>query len=341
MSLENPGPQPTPPTVAEPSESTARRAPRLQIVVPCYNEEAVLPETCKQLAQLMKSLYGKEQIAGDSSIILVDDGSQDRTWGLIREQASGSEHFQGLRLSRNRGHQYALLAGLETADGDVVISIDADLQDDLGVVAEMIEAYRSGDDIVYGVRQERASDTFFKRISAEGYYKLLALMGVELVHNHADYRLMSRKALDALKQYNEVNLFLRGIIPTLGFRTSQVFYDRKERQLGESKYPLRKMLALAVHGITSFSPVPLRLIAALGVLISIASTLMIFWALGVRFFNPDAVPGWAYSVIPIYFMGGVQLVSIGVLGEYIAKIYLETKQRPRYFIEATTAQETK
>jgi len=310
-------------------------------VVPCYNEEAVLPETCRHLEQLLTALCREGGIAEDSFVILVDDGSEDRTWGLIEEQADNRSLFRGLRLSRNRGHQYALLAGLETADGDAVISIDADLQDDLGVVEEMIQAYRSGDDIVYGVRRERASDTFFKRITAEGYYKLLAVMGVDLVHNHADYRLMSRKALDALKQYNEVNLFLRGIIPTLGFRSSKVFYDRKKRQSGESKYPLRKMLALAVHGITSFSPVPLRLIAALGVLISFASTLMILWALGVRFFNADAVPGWASSVIPIYFMGGVQLVSIGVLGEYIAKIYLETKRRPRYFIEATTGSDTK
>lgn len=333
MSLENFASTNAENAAADPGELRGRGAPTLRIVVPCYNEEAVLPETCKQLGRLLESLWERQKIAEDSSIVFIDDGSKDRTWHLIQEHARRSPHFRGLRLSRNKGHQYALLAGLESVDGDAVISIDADLQDDLGVVEKMIDAYQSGDAIVYGVRKERRTDTFFKRFTAEGYYKLLALMGVDLVHNHADYRLMSRKALDALKQYNEVNLFLRGIIPTLGFRSSQVFYDRKERQMGESKYPLRKMLALAVHGITSFSPVPLRLIAALGVLISIASTLLIFWALGVRFFNPDAVPGWASSVIPIYFIGGVQLISIGVLGEYIAKIYMETKQRPRYFIE--------
>lgn len=310
-----------------------RDCPKLSIVIPCYNEEEVLPETIKRMSQLMESLVEAGKISTDSAVAFVDDGSRDKTWQLIEEQADKSKNFRGIRLSRNRGHQHALLAGLHTVDGDAIVSIDADLQDDISVIEKMIDAFRTGDDIVYGVRKERTTDSFFKRATAEGYYKLLALMGVELVYNHGDYRLLSRTALDAFKQYNEVNLFIRGLITTLGFQSSTVEYARDERFAGESKYPVHKMLSLAIQGITSFSAVPLRLIAFLGFTVSVISALMVIWALLTRFFNPEAVPGWASSVIPVYFLGGIQLLSIGVLGEYVSKIYMESKRRPRFFID--------
>ena len=239
----------------------------------------------------------------------------------------------GVKLSRNRGHQNALLAGLMQADGDAVISLDADLQDDLGVIEQMVDAYREGCEIVYGVRDNRQKDTWFKRWSAERYYALLRFLGVDIVPNHADYRLLGRKALDALGDYEEVNLFLRGIIPQLGYRSRHVYYERGERVAGESKYPLKKMLTFAADGVTSFSAVPLRLIAGLGAVVFVMSVLISFWVLGVRLFSDQAVPGWASTLLPIYALGGVQLLSIGVVGEYVAKIYLETKRRPRFFIE--------
>lgn len=318
------------------TDALNRARPRLHLVVPCYNEEAVLIETAKRLERLMHSLVEKEKIAPASGIVFIDDGSTDRTWQLIKERAGEESYVRGLRLSKNRGHQYALLAGLHAVDGDAVVSIDADLQDDIEVIENMVDAFRSGDDIVYGVRKERDLDSFFKRYTAEAYYKLLALMGVELIYNHADYRLLSRTALDAFKEYDEVNLFIRGVIPTLGFTTSEVEYSRQERFAGESKYPLSKMLSLAIHGVTSFSALPLRLIAGLGFIVSILSAVMVIWALLTRLFDPEAVPGWASSVIPIYFLGGIQLFSIGVLGEYVSKIYMETKRRPRYFIAEST-----
>ena len=310
-----------------------RECPVISIVVPCYNEEEVLPETISRLLPIIQDLVETKRISERSAIVFVDDGSRDRTWQLIEEGAQTHPHIRGLKLSRNRGHQHALLAGLHTVLGDAVISIDADLQDDIRVIKDMVEAFRAGRDIVYGVRTERTSDSFFKRFTAEKYYTLLHIMGVELVHNHADFRLLSRQALEALKCYDEVNLFLRGVIPTLGFSTSQVEYVREERFAGESKYPLHKMLSLAIQGITSFSPAPLRLIAGLGLFVSFISLLLIIWAVVVRIYNPAAVPGWASSVIPIYFIGGIQLLSMGVVGEYVAKIYLETKRRPRFFIE--------
>ena len=310
-----------------------RECPVISIVVPCYNEEEVLPETISRLLPIIQDLVETKRISERSAIVFVDDGSRDRTWQLIEEGAQAHPHIRGLKLSRNRGHQHALLAGLHTVLGDAVISIDADLQDDIRVIKDMVEAFRAGRDIVYGVRTERTSDSFFKRFTAEKYYTLLHIMGVELVHNHADFRLLSRQALEALKCYDEVNLFLRGVIPTLGFSTSQVEYVREERFAGESKYPLHKMLSLAIQGITSFSPAPLRIIAGLGLFVSFVSLLLIIWAVAVRIYNPAAVPGWASSVIPIYFIGGIQLLSMGVVGEYVAKIYLETKRRPRFFIE--------
>lgn len=308
----------------------------LTIVVPCYNEEAVLPETNKRLLSLLDQLQDQGKVSNHSRIYFVDDGSRDRTWTLVEEQAVHDSRIHGIKLSRNRGHQNALLAGLLTVGGDIVVSIDADLQDDISVIEKMVDAYHEGNDVVYGVRKERDTDTLFKRGTAETYYKLLKWMGVDVVFNHADYRLMSRRALEALKEYNEVNLFLRGVIPTIGFPFSVVTYDRNERFAGESKYPLHKMVALAVDGITSFSALPLRMIAGLGIIIFLLSLIISIWVVWVRFISGDAIPGWASSVLPMYFLGGVQLLSIGIVGEYVAKIYMETKQRPRFIIEKIT-----
>jgi polyisoprenyl-phosphate glycosyltransferase len=311
--------------------------PELAIVVPCYNEQEVFPETSRRLAELLRTMAADGLIAESSRVWYVDDGSRDATWALIETASNvpGSRSC-GIRLSRNRGHQIALLAGLMSAEGDVIISVDADLQDDLGVIPKMIRQYRDGSDIVYGVRSARTTDTFFKRATAEGYYKLLARLGVEVVFNHADYRLMSRRAIEALRAYPETNVFLRGLIPQLGFRSSTVEYERGERFAGESKYPLRKMLALAWQGVTSFSAVPLRVITALGSAISVLSIGLGSWALFVRLFTNETVPGWASIVIPLFFLSGVQLLSLGVIGEYIAKIFVETKRRPHYFVMAQT-----
>jgi polyisoprenyl-phosphate glycosyltransferase len=309
-------------------------APTLAVVVPCYNEEEVLPETARRLDSLLASYVEAGLISRGSRVWFVDDGSRDRTWQLIRELSENSHSlFRGIKLSRNRGHQVALLAGLLTAEGDVLISVDADLQDDLNIIKKMLDRYVGGDDIVYGVRAARSTDTRFKRFTAEGYYRLLARLGVEIVYNHADYRLMSRRALEALRQFSESNVFLRGLIPQLGYPSSIVEYDRQERFAGESKYPLRKMLALAWQGVTSFSAAPLRAITALGLLVSLFSLSMGFWALGVRLFTEQAVPGWASIVIPLFLISGVQLLSLGIIGEYLAKVFMETKRRPLYFIE--------
>lgn len=307
----------------------------LSIVVPCYNEEAVLPETLQHLTSTLERLTQLGKIARGSEIILVDDGSQDRTWELIRDAHARDGRIRGVKLSANRGHQIALIAGLWAASGDAVVSIDADLQDDIEAIERMVDAYVSGHEIVYGVRTSRATDARFKRSSAAAYYRLLKLFGVRIVRQHADYRLLSRRALESLKQYSEVNLFLRGIVPLMGYRSAIVPYERTARFAGESKYPLRKMLALAFDGITSFSAVPLRLIAVLGLAVSALSLALMLWALWVKLATTSALPGWASSVIPIYFLGGIQLLSIGVLGEYIAKLYIETKHRPRYFVEET------
>ena len=306
---------------------------RLSLVVPCYNEEEALPLTAPRLARLMDDLIARGKVASDSNIWLVDDGSKDDTWTLIESLTRESDLFVGVKLSRNRGHQNALLSGLMTADGDAVVSIDADLQDDLSVIEKMVDAHAEGYEIVYGVRKARDTDTWFKRWSALRYYGLLRSLGVNIIPNHADFRLMGRRSLTALGQYNEVNLFLRGIIPQLGFRATSVFYDRLDRVAGESKYPLGKMIKLALDGITSFSPVPLRLIAGLGGIICLFSLAMAVWAIAIRLFTARALPGWASTTVPIYLLGGVQLLCIGILGEYVAKIYGETKGRPRYLIE--------
>jgi polyisoprenyl-phosphate glycosyltransferase len=326
---------PVPGSSPAPVPSGRGTAARLSIVVPCYNEQAVLPETLQRLGETLERLTGLGKIGGESEIILVDDGSQDRTWELIREAHARDARFRGVKLSANRGHQTALIAGLWAASGDAVVSIDADLQDDLGAMERMVDAYAAGHEIVYGVRTRRASDTQFKRSSAGAYYHVLKLFGVRIVRHHADYRLLSRRALDSLKQYSEVNLFLRGIVPLMGYRSAMVHYERAARFAGESKYPLRKMLALAFDGITSFSAVPLRLIAMLGLAVSILSVGMMVWVFWVKLATNEALPGWASSVVPIYFLGGIQLLSMGVLGEYVAKLYIETKRRPRFFIEET------
>jgi glycosyltransferase involved in cell wall biosynthesis len=306
---------------------------KLSLVVPCFNEQEALAHTAPALKRLMLDLVARDIVAPDSNIWLIDDGSTDSTWPMIEALAEGSDLFVGVKLSRNCGHQNALLAGLLSADGEAVISVDADLQDDLSVVETMVAAHVAGYEIVYGVRRARDSDTRFKLWTALAYYRLLRSFGVDIVSNHADFRLMGCKAIKALGSFTEVNLFLRGIIPQLGFRSTTVLYDRHERVAGESKYPLRKMLRLAVDGITSFSPAPLRLISALGGIVCLFSLVMVFWTLAIRLFTSQALPGWASTTVPIYFLGGVQLLGIGIVGEYVAKIYSETKNRPRFLIE--------
>ncbi len=310
-----------------------RGAPVLAIAVPCFNEEEVLEEAASQLLSLLDRLLESQKVAPASYVCFIDDGSFDKTWFLVEELAKSDSRIHGIKLSRNCGHQYALLAGLLTLQADAVVSIDADLQDDVEVIEEMVDAHADGYDIVYGVRSDRRSDNFLKRFTAEAYYRLLRLMGVSVVFNHADFRLMSRRSLDALKQYEEVNLFLRGIIPTIGFPSTTVQYVRRRRFAGESKYALRNMLELAFNGATSFSPVPLRFIALVGVGFSLVSVLLSIWALWTKFIAANAIPGWASTVLPVYFLGGIQLLSIGAVGEYVSKIYLEAKRRPRYIIE--------
>ena len=306
---------------------------RLGIVVPCYNEQEVLRETATRLLALLDEMVASNLVASDSAIYFVDDGSRDQTWSIIEEYAERDTRIHGIKLSRNRGHQNALLAGLFGAPGDALVSIDADLQDDISVITDMVRKHQQGAEIVFGVRKARSTDTAFKRGTAEFYYRLLSFIGVEIIHNHADFRLLGRRAIECLGSYSEVNLFLRGMIPLIGFPTDTVYYDRGERFAGESKYPFRKMLSFALDGITSFSVTPLRMISILGLFLCVCSFVMIIWVLYGKVVLNAAMPGWASSVIPIYFLGGVQLLSIGILGEYIAKIYLETKRRPRYFIE--------
>ncbi len=306
---------------------------KLVIVIPCYNEQEVLPETCKRIIAVIDRLISSRKIASDSSVLFVDDGSRDRTWALIEQLATTDPHITGIKLSRNRGHQNALIAGLFTADGDAIVSIDADLQDDVNAIESMVDRFIVGADIVYGVRRRRDSDTALKRLTAEWFYRMMSRLGVESIYNHADYRLMSRRVVACLKQYSEVNLYLRGIVPLIGFKSEIVYYDRTERFAGESKYPMRKMLALALDAVTSFSVVPLRIITFFGFLIFIASMIVTLWVLWVRLFTQDAVPGWASTVLPMYFLGGIQIFCIGMLGEYLGKTYAEVKSRPRFFVE--------
>ena len=305
----------------------------LYIVVPCYNEEEVLHETTKQLKEKIKSLIKKNVISPESKVMYVNDGSKDNTWSIIKEISQKEKLFTGISLSKNRGHQNALLAGLMTAKeyADIVISMDADLQDDIDAIDEMIEKSYQGYDIVYGVRSSRKKDTFFKKFTAEGFYKIMAKMGVEIVFNHADYRLTSKRVLNNLEEYGEVNLFLRGIFPLIGYKTDIVYYERKERFAGKSKYPLKKMLSFAWDGITSFSIKPIKLILSIGIIILFLSMLVIIYSIIMKFLG-RTVSGWTFIMCSIWFIAGVQMVSLGVIGEYIGKIYSETKKRPRYFI---------
>lgn len=306
---------------------------QLSIVVPCYNEEQVLPESAKQLSLLLQDLIDQKAILETSKVYFIDDGSTDSTWQLIEATSTSNSLIGGIKLSRNRGHQNALLAGLLSAPGDIIISLDADLQDDISVIPNMLNEHYKGADIVYGVRSKRTSDTAFKRWTAQQYYRLLCHFGVEIVPNHADYRLMSRRTIDALNGFHEVNLFLRGVIPLLGFQTAKVKYERHARFQGVTKYPLHRMIALAVDGITSFSSVPLKWITWLGGFISLAAMITGIWALCIKLFTETAIPGWTSIVVPVYFLGGIQMLSLGVIGGYMSKIYAETKKRPRFIIE--------
>jgi glycosyltransferase involved in cell wall biosynthesis len=307
--------------------------PSLGIVVPCFNEQEVLLETARRLTTLLRALMTDGRVAAGSQVVFVDDGSRDRTWELIEGLATSDTLVGGIKLSRNRGHQNALLAGLYTCDADVLLSVDADLQDDIQAIPEMVRAYGRGADIVYGVRNDRASDGFFKRATAQTFYRLISALGAESVYNHADFRLMSRRAVEALKSFREVNLFLRGMVPLIGFKSAIVYYTRSERFAGESKYPLRKMIALALDAVTSFSIAPLRFITGLGFLVFLLSAAMGLWTVWVRLFTDRAVPGWTSTLLPIYLLGGLQILCVGVLGEYLGRVYQETKARPRYIIE--------
>ncbi len=306
---------------------------QLSLILPCYNEEEVLKETSTKLLSLFNNLIESSKIDDNSTIYFIDDGSSDNTWGIIETLSEKHKHISGIKLSRNFGHQNALLSGLLTVQGDAVISIDADLQDDTTMIEKMVDFYHAGNDIVYGVKKKREADSIFKRTSAEGFYKIMHLMGVNIVYNHADFRLLSRKVIEHLKEYKEVNLFLRGLIPMVGFKSATVTYDISERTAGESKYPLKKMLAFAWNGISSFSVTPLRFITAIGFFLFISTLILTIHSLWIALFTNEAVPGWASTVLPIYFLGGVQMLSIGIIGEYIGKIYLEIKARPRYIIE--------
>lgn len=304
------------------------------IVIPCYNEEEVLGETTARLLKLFEDMKAKSMISDTSKIVFVDDGSKDKTWQLIQQLKSEHNEISGIKLAHNAGHQNALLAGLMTvrSEFDCAISIDADLQDDINVIPQMIEKFVQGCDIVYGVRNKRDTDTFFKRATAEGFYKFMNLLGADIVFNHADYRLMSARALQSLSEFSEVNLFLRGLVPMLGYKTDMVYYDRSERFAGESKYPLKKMLSFAFDGITSLSITPIRLITTCGAISCIIAVAMAIYAI-VQKIMGHTIAGWASLMVSIWFLGGVQLIAMGLIGEYAGKIYKEVKRRPRYIIE--------
>ena len=306
----------------------------LFLVIPCYNEEEVLNETASRLSEKMNALIESRKISENSRICFVNDGSKDKTWEIIKNLNAENNIFRGINLSRNRGHQNALLAGLMTVKGecDAAISLDADLQDDINAIDEMTEKWLDGCDVVYGVRSARKKDTFFKKTTAQGYYKLLKAMGVDITYNHADYRLMSKRALDGLESFKEVNIFLRGIVHMIGYKSDIVMYERQERFAGESKYPLKKMLAFAFEGITSLSIKPIRMITSLGLIIFLISIFMLIYFL-IRHFTGATVTGWTSLAVSLWALGGLQLLAIGVIGEYIGKIYLETKERPKFIID--------
>ena len=306
---------------------------KLYIVIPCYNEEEVLDKTKTELKKKMNTLIQNKKIDKQSKVIFVNDGSKDKTWDLIQQFYQGDKLFGGINLSRNKGHQNALLAGLLTVkdDADIVISMDADLQDDIDAIDLMIEKRKEGADVVYGVRNSRKKDSFFKRTTAQGFYRVMKMLGVDVIYNHADYRLTSRRVLDSLKDYREVNLFLRGIFPLIGFKSDIVYYERKERFAGKSKYPLKKMLNFAWDGITSFSVKPIRLVLNVGVVILFLSFLMILYSVIQKVLG-NTVDGWTFIVCSLWLLGGIQMLSLGIIGEFIGKIYSETKARPRYLV---------
>jgi glycosyltransferase involved in cell wall biosynthesis len=306
----------------------------LYMVVPCYNEEAVLHETAKQLKEKYKSMIERKLISEQSRVVFVNDGSKDKTWQIIEDLHSDSpEYFSGINLSRNSGHQNAVLAGLMTVKDicDIAITMDADLQDDINAIDSMVEEYYNGNQVVYGVRSERKTDTFFKRFTAESFYKFMKVMGADVVYNHADFRLMSKVVLKELENFKEVNLFLRGMIPLIGYKSTSVYYERNERFAGESKYPLKKMLAFAMNGITSFSVKPLKIITGIGFLMVFLSMIAFIWAFVAKFIGESEL-GWSSLICSIWFIGGLQILCLGVIGEYIGKIYAEVKQRPRYIV---------
>lgn len=310
------------------------KLPVLYVVVPCYNEEEVLPETSKQFRNELNEMKEENLISSDSKIVFVNDGSKDKTWEVITKLHEEDKIFQGLKLSRNKGHQNALVAGLSYAISyaDITITIDADLQDDVKAMKEFVKAYHEGKDVVYGVRSSRKKDTFFKRTSALGFYKLMKWMGVDIVYNHADYRLMSKRAVEGLLAFDESNLFLRGMVPLIGYPSTVVKYERHERFAGTSKYPLKKMISFALDGITSFSVKPLKMISRIGILMFLISIGFLIYSIVVFFMN-QAVDGWATLMCSIWMLGGIQLLMLGIVGEYIGKIYKESKRRPKFFIE--------
>ena len=314
----------------------------LYIVVPCYNEELVLEETTKRLDEKLNNLIKNKKISKKSKVMYVNDGSRDNTWSLIEKISKSNSLFTGISLSRNRGHQNALVAGLMTAKeyADIIISMDADLQDDINAIDEMIEKNNDGCDVVYGVRSSRKKDTLFKKMTAQGFYKFMEKMGVDVIYNHADYRLTSKKVLDNFENFKEVNLFLRGIFPLIGFKSDIVYYERAERFAGESKYPLKKMLNFAWDGITSFSVKPIRLLLSLGIIIFIISLLVTIYCL-ISKLTGNAVPGWTFLACSIWIMGGIQMISLGIIGEYVGKVYSETKARPRYIIAKNLMEKNK
>ncbi|MCH9813520.1 MAG: glycosyltransferase family 2 protein [Epsilonproteobacteria bacterium] len=306
---------------------------KLMIVVPCYNEEEILEMSATKLLKKLTQLIQKDLITLESQIVFIDDGSRDKTWEIIQALSNKHDSIKGIKLSRNYGQQNATLAGLFSLDADLYITIDVDLQDDIDALDSMVLEYNKGFEIVYGVRKNRDSDTFFKRQSAVMFYKFIRYLGVDIVDNHSEFRLMNRRTVEALKSYNEVNLFLRGIVPLIGFKSINVYFDRKNRDKGESKYSKRKLFSLAWQGVTSFSVIPLRMITVIGFSVFFLSIVLGIWVLYNKFFTATAVPGWASSMLIINFVGGLQLLSLGVIGEYIGKIYQEVKQRPRYFID--------
>ncbi|MBE9699495.1 glycosyltransferase [Escherichia coli] len=309
------------------------KAPVLSIVVPCYNEQDVFILCLQELSLHINHMKEKGKIDRESHILFVDDGSKDNTWELIEEASTNNPLVKGIKLSRNKGHQTALMAGLSSCTtSDITISIDADLQDDTSVIEKMVDSYMTGHDIVYGVRSDRTSDSFFKKFTAETFYKVMSKLGVNQVENHADFRLLSRRALTSLLQYKEQNLYIRGLIPLIGYPSDKVYYSRHERAAGESKYPLKKMLALALEGITSFSVTPLRIVSALGFIISTLSLIGVIYTL-TQYFLGHTISGWTSMILAVLFIGGVQMLCLGIIGEYVGKIYMESKNRPKYFVE--------